>query len=31
MDAKGKRILGGALVIGMVAGGAGLAVAVRRR
>ena len=27
MDTKGKRILGGALVVGMVAGGAGLAVA----
>ena len=27
MDTKGKRILGGALVIGLVAGGAGLAVA----
>ena len=27
MDTKGKRILGGALVIGMVAGGAGLAIA----
>jgi hypothetical protein len=27
MDTKGKRILGGGLVIGLVAGGAGLAVA----
>lgn len=27
MDTKGKRVVGGALVIGMVAGGAGLAIA----